>query len=114
MLLEGTLGALDGRDMLGVLDDLGDGLLVLSALDELVQAHVLGRQDKEGNAKERVGARGEDGDLTLVALDGLAIGVAQGKVDLGASERPIQLACICLTRSGQPGSFSRSSSSSWE
>ena len=30
------------------------------------------------------------------------------------SERPIQLACICLTRSGQPGSFSRSSSSSWE
>ena len=28
------------------------------------------------------------------------------------SERPIQLACICLTRSGQPGSFSRSSSSS--
>ena len=78
MLLEGTLGALDGRDMLGV------GLLVLSALDELVQAHVLGRQDKEGNAKERVGARGEDGDLTLVALDGLAIGVAQGKVDLGA------------------------------
>ena len=84
VLLEGTLGALDGRDMLGVLDDLGDGLLVLSALDELVQARVLGRQDKEGNAKERVGARGEDGDLTLVALDGLAIGVAQGKVNLGA------------------------------
>lgn len=81
-------------------------------LDELVQTSVLGSQDKEGDAKERIGTRGEDGDLALVALDGLAILVAQGKVDLGASERPIQLACICLTRSGQPGSFSRSSSSS--
>ena len=83
VLLEGALGTLDGRDMLGVLDDLGDGLLVLRALDELVQARVLGSQDKEGDAKEGVGTRGEDGDLTLVALDGLAILVAQGKVDLG-------------------------------
>ena len=84
MLLEGALGTLDGRDMLGVLDDLGHGLLVLRALDELVQTSVLGSQDKEGNAKEGVGTRGEDGDLALVALDGLAILVAQGKVDLGA------------------------------
>ena len=84
MFLEGALGTLDGRDMLGVLDDLGDGLLVLRALDELVQAGVLGSQDKEGDTKERVGSRGEDGDLTLVTLDGLAILVAQGKVDLGA------------------------------
>ena len=84
VLLEGALGTLDGRDMLGVLDDLGDGLLVLRALDELVQARVLGSQDKEGDTEERVGTRGEDGDLTLVALDGLAILVAQGKVDLGA------------------------------
>ena len=84
VLLEGALGTLDGRDMLGVLDDLGDGLLVLRALDELVQARVLGSQDKEGDTEERVGSRGEDGDLTLVALDGLAILVAQGKVDLGA------------------------------
>ena len=84
MLLEGTLGTLDGGDVLGVLDDLGDGLLVLRALDELVQARVLGSQDKEGDTKERVGTRGEDGDLALVALDGLAILVAQGKVDLGA------------------------------
>ena len=84
VLLEGALGTLDGRDMLGVLDDLGDGLLVLRALDELVQAGVLGSQDKEGDTEERVGSRGEDGDLTLVALDGLAILVAQGKVDLGA------------------------------
>ena len=83
MLLEGALGTLDGRDMLGVLDDLGDGLLVLRALDELVQAGVLGSQDKEGDAKERIGTRGEDGDLALIALDGLAILVAQGKVDLG-------------------------------
>ena len=84
MLLEGALGTLDGRDMLGVLDDLGDGLLVLRALDELVQAGVLGSQDKEGNAKKGIGTRGKDGDLALVALDGLAILVAQGKVDLGA------------------------------
>ena len=84
VLLESALGTLDGRDMLGVLDDLGDGLLVLRALDELVQAGVLGSQDKEGDTKERVGSRGEDGDLTLVTLDGLAILVAQGKVDLGA------------------------------
>ena len=84
VLLEGALGTLHGRDMLGVLDDLGDGLLVLRALDELVQARVLGSQDKEGDTEERVGTRGEDGDLTLVALDGLAILVAQGKVDLGA------------------------------
>ena len=84
VLLEGALGTLDGRDMLRVLDDLGDGLLVLRALDELVQTSVLGSQDKEGDAKEGVGTRGEDGNLALVALDGLAILVAQGKVDLGA------------------------------
>ena len=84
VLLEGALGTLDGRDVLGVLDDLGHGLLVLRALDELMQAGVLGSQDKEGHAKERIGTRGEDGDLALVALDGLAILVAQGKVDLGA------------------------------
>ena len=84
MLLEGALGTLNSRDMLGVLDDLGHSLLVLRALDELVQTGVLGSQDKEGNAKERVGTGGEDGDLTLVALDGLAILIAQGKVDLGA------------------------------
>ena len=84
VLLEGALGTLDGRDMLGVLDDLGDGLLVLRALDELVQAGVLGSQDKEGDAKKGIGSRGENGDLTLIALDGLAIPVAQGKVDLGA------------------------------
>ena len=84
VLLKGTLGTLDGRDMLGVLDDLGHGLLVLRALDELVQAGVLGSQDKEGDAKERIGTCGEDGDLALVALDGLAILVAQSKVDLGA------------------------------
>ena len=84
MLLEGALGTLDGGDMLGVLDDLGHGLLVLRTLDELVQTRVLGSQDKEGDTEERVGSRGEDGDLTLVALDGLAILVAQGKVDLGA------------------------------
>ena len=84
VLLEGALGTLDGRDMLGVLDDLGDGLLVLRALDELVKTGVLGSQDKEGHAKKGIGSRGEDGDLTLVALDGLAVLVAQGKVDLGA------------------------------
>ncbi len=64
--------------MLGVLDDLGDGLLVLRTLDELVQAGVLGSQDKEGDAKKGIGTRGEDGDLALIALDGLAILVAQG------------------------------------
>ena len=84
VLLEGALGTLDGRDMLGVLDDLGHGLLVLRALDELVQTSVLGSQDKEGDAKERVGTCGEDGDLALVALDGIAVGITQGKVDLGA------------------------------
>ena len=84
VLLEGALGTLDGRDMLGILDDLGDGLLVLRALDELVQTGVLGSQDKEGDTEERVGSRGEDGNLTLFALDGLAILVAQGKVDFGA------------------------------
>ena len=84
MLLEGALGTLDGRDMLGVLDDLNDRFLVLRALDELVQTSILGSQDKEGDAKERVGAGGEDGDLALVALDRLAILVAQGKVDLSA------------------------------
>ena len=84
VLLEGALGTLDGRNMLGVLDDLHDRFLVLRALDELVQTGVLGSKDKEGHAKERIGAGGEDGDLALVALDRLAILVAQGKVDLGA------------------------------
>ena len=84
VLLEGALGTLDSRDMLGVLDDLSDGLLVLRALDELVKTGVLRSQDKEGHTKERIGTRGEDGDLALVALDGLAILVAKGKVNLGA------------------------------
>ena len=93
MLLEGALGALDGRDMLGVLDDLSDGFFVLSALDELVQTSVLGSQDKERDAKQGVGARSEDGDLALVALNGLAIGIAQGKVDLGTlgAANPVSL-----------------------
>ena len=83
VLLESALGTLDGRNVLGVLNDLGDGRLVLRALDELVQTGVLGSQDKEGDAKKGIGTRGEDGDLALIALDGLAIGIAQGKVDLG-------------------------------
>ena len=61
--------------MCAALDDLGDGLLVLCALDELMQAGVLGSQDKEGNAKERIVTRGDDGDLAdgrLVLGDTLA------------------------------------------
>ena len=84
VLLEGALGTLDGRDMLGVLDNLGHGLLVLRALDELMQAGVLGSQDKEGDAKKGIGTRGKDGNLALIALNGLTILVAQGKVDLSA------------------------------
>ncbi len=37
---------------------------------------------------------------------------AYGKPKLTPSLRPIQFACISLTRSGQPGSLSRSASSS--
>ncbi len=57
VLLESALGTLDGRDMLGVLDDLGDGLLVLRALDELVQAGVLRGAGTKKETPKSVSAR---------------------------------------------------------
>ena len=84
VLLKGALGALDGRDMLSALDHLADGLLVLGSLDKLHQALVFGGEQEEGVAEQGVRTGGEDGDLALVAGDGLAVLIAKGKVYLGA------------------------------
>ena len=81
VLLEVALGALDGRDLGGAVDDLAHGSLVLGALDELHEALVLRGEQKEGAAEEGVGAGGEDGDLLV---GGVALGVAEREVDLGA------------------------------
>ena len=64
-------GALDGRDMLSALDHLADGCLVLGSLDKLHQALVFGGEQEEGVAEQGVRTGGEDGDLALVAGDGL-------------------------------------------
>ena len=81
VLLELALGALHRRDVLGILHDLHDGGLVLGARHKLGKALVLGREQEERAAEERVGARGEDGDLGVRRL---ARGVAEGEVHLGA------------------------------
>ncbi len=69
VLLEGALGTLDGRDVLGALDDLADGGLVPGTLDELHKTLVLRREQEERVAVQRIGSRGENGDLALVAGD---------------------------------------------
>ena len=70
--------------MLGTLDDLTHAGLVLGALDQVHQALVLGGEQEERVAEQRVGTGGEDGNLALIALDWVAIDVAQREVDLGA------------------------------
>ena len=84
MLLERALRALDGGDVLGALDDLADGGLVLGTLDELHKALVLRREQEERVAVQRIGTRGENGDLALVAGDRVAVNIAEREVDLGA------------------------------
>ena len=86
VLLVVALGALDGADLLGCLDQLLNGSLVLGAFHEGVQALVLGSQHKEGAAEQGVGTRGENGDDVVIGgvLGGVALGVAQDEVDLGA------------------------------
>ena len=84
MLFQGTLSALDGGDVLGTLYDLAHSVLILGTLDHLHQTLVLGRKQEERIAKQSIGTRGEDGDLALVALDGVALGIAKGEVYFGA------------------------------
>lgn len=55
MLLERTLGALDGGDVLSTLDDLAHAGLILGALDQVHQALVLGGEQEERVAEQRVG-----------------------------------------------------------
>ena len=55
--------------------------LVLGARDELAHERVLGREQEERAAEQRVGARGEHGDALVGRL---AVRVAQREVDLGA------------------------------
>ena len=68
MLLKLALGALDRGDLLGALDDLAYGSLVLGARDEVHKALVLGGEQEEGAAEKSVGTRGEDRDLLVGGL----------------------------------------------
>ena len=80
--------------------DLG---LVAGAGGEPLDLGVLGGEDEEGGAEERVGPGGEDREVDpeLLAAEG----------DLARPrERPIQLRCIVTTCSGQDSSRSKSSS----
>jgi len=83
MLLKRALSALDGGNLLGTRDDRTHVGLVFRALDELHEPLVLRREQKERAAEERVGTGGEDGDLALIALNGLPLRIAKGEIDLG-------------------------------
>ena len=66
------VAAVLGRGAGGLVDVVADGLLVLGARDERLDIGVLGRQDEERRAEERVGAGREDGEVEveLVAAEG--------------------------------------------
>ena len=68
---------------------------------------MLGGDRAEGDAHERVGARGEHPELLLLAVE-LVRETRSARPRL----LPIQFACIGFTRSGQPGSSSSAASSS--
>ena len=77
----------------------------LGVQERLVQ-RMLRRQDHAGGAVDGIHAGGED-------ADGLARSSARWKSTSAPSERPIQLRCMVSTRSGQPPSSCRMSSSNW-
>ena len=86
VLLLAALSALDGSDLLGVIDHLHDSFLVRSALNEALEDGALGGEQEEAAAKERVCAGGENGEeLVLGGLGGNgAICIAEGEGHLGA------------------------------
>ena len=81
LLAVGAL-AVDGGDLLSGSLELVERLLVLGAGHELGGKRALGRQQEEGDAKERVRAGGEDGDLAV--RGGHAVLGGKGEVDLRA------------------------------
>ena len=72
---------------------------------------VLGGHGAEGDAHDGVGAGGEHPQLAVADRAGF-IGESWRRQKRTPVLLPIQLACISLTRSGQPSSSSRSDSSS--
>jgi hypothetical protein len=81
LLARGAL-AVDGGDLLGGLLEAQVVGLVLGALDELGGKVALGREHHERDAKDGVGARGEDGDRAVGGRHAVLGG--QLEVDLGA------------------------------
>lgn len=93
MLLKRALSALHGGNLLGTRNYRAHIGLVFSALDELHEPLVLRREQEERAAEERVGTGGEDGDLALIALNGLPVRIAKGEINLGTlgAANPVSL-----------------------
>ena len=82
MLLARRSLAVDARDLLGGLLELLERGLALGAGNELGGKRALGRKQEEAHAKQRVGARREDGDLAVRRRHAVLVG--EREVDLGA------------------------------
>jgi hypothetical protein len=68
-LLLVRVGPLSGRASRGVADVVEDLLLVRSALGQAADQGMLGREDEEGRAEERVRPRREDGNVDVELFD---------------------------------------------
>ena len=77
MLLKRALSALHSGNLLGARNDRTDVGLVFSALNELHEPLVLRREQEERAAEKRIGTGGENGDLALIALNGLPVRIVR-------------------------------------
>ena len=90
--------AVDARDLLGGLLELLERGLALGAGNELSGKRALGRKQEEAHAEQRVGARREDGDLTVRRRHAVLVG--EREVDLGAlgAANPVALLGLDVLR----------------
>ena len=80
---------------------------------QLLHQRVLGRQQHEVRAVDRVDARGEDLDVPLrTRAPAVRLPTGARNLTRAPSDRPIQFRCIVRTFSGQLGQLARPSSSS--
>ena len=81
-----ALGALDGGDLRGRLDEVEHFLLMLGSGNQFLQALVFGGEHEEAAAEQGVSAGGEDGDVVFGSgvFGGIALLVAQQEFHFGA------------------------------
>ena len=86
MLFLAALRALDGGDLLGILDHLHDGGLVFGTGHQVGQDGAFRRQQEEAATEQRVRTGGEHGDEVVLGgvFRRIARAVAQGELHLGA------------------------------